>query len=137
MNASSAPQFSLTGLLLLCLGATGAAALWVLIALGFNLSSSLLAFLAALDLILMMRLARLAPGFWRGMQASLGTVFAIALAQWCLMGIRTGLQLGLLPAESIPKMSLGFAWTLSGFWLTPFDMCLYAAAIVLALLFGR
>lgn len=137
MTVSHLPRTSLTGLLLLLLGASGAAALWVLAVFIFDLPSSALAFVACADLIVMMRLARLAPGIWRGMQAALGTALAIALAQWWLMATQVGQQLGMLPWESIPKMGLSFAWMLSGFWLSAFDLCLYAFAILLAALLGR
>ncbi|MDO4709663.1 MAG: hypothetical protein Q4B94_07670 [Pseudomonadota bacterium] len=137
MTASPLPRISLTGLFLLLLGASGAAALWVMLAFTFNLPAPVFAFVACADLLIMTRLARLAPGRWRGAQAALGTALAIALAQWGLMATHVGLQLGMLPWEAIPKMGLGFAWILSGFWLAPLDWCLYAAAIALAAWLGR
>lgn len=137
MTASSLPRVSLTGLFLLLLGASGAAALWVMLVFIFDLPAWIFAFFACADVLIMLRLARLAPGFWRSAQAAFGTALAIALAQWGLMATQVGQQLGMLPWESLPKMGLGFAWILSGFWLTPLDFGLYAAAIALAALLGR
>lgn len=131
------PTVSFTSIALMLLGAFGAAAIWVMVAFGFGMWSSALAFIATADLVLLLRLVRLRRGFWRGGQAALGTALAILLAQWWTLATMVGIQLGMMPWESIPKMGAGFALTLSQMSLQPMDPLIYASAVTLAWVLGR
>ena len=135
--ARALPAISFASIALMLLGAFGAAAIWVLVAFGFGIWSSALAFIATADLLLLLRLVRLRRGRWRGAQAAFGTALAIVLAQWWTMATLVGIQLGMMPWESIPKMGSGFAWTLSLMSLQPVDWLIYASAVALAWLLGR
>ena len=137
MTPRPRPAFSLTGLLLLLLGASGAAAIWVLLTFSTGWWSSLPAFIATVDLAWLLRLARLRGGIGRAVLGAAGTLLAIVLAQWWLHATQVGLAMGMLPWESIPKMGAGFAWTLTRLALQPMDLLVYAAAIGLAAILSR
>ncbi len=124
-------------LLLPVLGAIGVAALWVLIALGLDRWLAGFALIAALDLVLMVRLARLPRGTRRGLIAAVGTALAIALAHWWQLGAQVGLVMGLAPWDGIPLMGGGFFWSLVRLVNQPTDLALYALALGLAGWFGR
>ncbi len=124
-------------LLLPLLGACGIAALWVLLVLALDRPMAAFAFVAALDLVLMVRLARMPRGNARGWIAAAGTALAIALAIWWSAAARVGMLLGLLPWEGIPLMGGGFAWTLAQLMHAPLDWTIYALAVLLAGWFGR
>ena len=119
------------------LGVFGIAALWVLVALYMDRMLSAFAFVAALDMILMVRLARLPRGLTRGMVAAGGTLLAILIANGWLLAARVGLLLGMMPWEGITLMGPGFAWTLAQLANDGRDLAIYIAAIAMASWFGR
>ncbi len=137
MTPRTRPAFSFLGLLFLLLGASGAAAIWVLLTFSTGWWSSLPAFIATVDMAWLLRLAGLRRGATRALLGAVGTLLAIVLAQWWLHGTQVGLAMGLLPWESIPKMGAGFAWTLTRLALQPMDVLVYAAAIGLAAILSR
>ncbi len=124
-------------LMLPLLGVFGIAALWVLVALYMDRMLSAFAFVAALDMILMVRLARLPRGLTRGMVAAGGTLLAILIANGWLLAARVGLLLGMMPWEGITLMGPGFAWTLAQLANDGRDLAIYIAAIAMASWFGR
>lgn len=132
-----ATRFHPLRLLLPLLGALGIAALWVLLGLSLDRLLPAFAFVAALDLVLMVRLARLPRGSTRGWIAAIGTALAIALALWWSLAARVGVLMGMMPWEGIPLMGGGFAWTLVQMSQAPLDWLQYAIAIALAGWFGR
>ena len=119
------------------LGVLGAAALWVLAALYMDRNASAFAFLAAADLVLMVRLARLPKGPLRGALAAGGTLLVILIATWWMLASRVGLLMGMMPWEGITLMRPGFAWTLAQLANDGRDMAIYIAAIALAGWWGR
>lgn len=119
------------------IGALGIAALWVMLALYRDQGFPAFAFVVALDLVVMVRLARLPRGRERGLIAAAGTLLAIAIALWWMLSARVGLLLGMLPWEGITLMRPGFAWTLAQMSIAPIDWLMFAAAAVLAGIFGR
>lgn len=130
-------RYSFFRLMLPLLGVFGIAALWVLAALYMDRMLSAFAFIAALDLILMVRLARLPRGLTRGAIAAGGTLFAIVLANGWMMAARVGLLMGMMPWEGINLMGPGFAWTLAQLANDGRDLALYIAAVLMAGWFGR
>lgn len=131
------PRFGPFRLLLPLVGAIGIAALWALLGVSQGRVASAFAFVAMLDLLLMVRLARLPRGNARGVVAAAGTALAIVLAQWWASGARVGGLLGMMPWEGIPLMGPGFAWTVVQMSHAPLDWGLYASAVVLAGWLGR
>ena len=129
--------YNFSRLLLPVIGIVGVAALWVLAALYMDRMLSAFALIAALDMVLMVRLARLPRGLNRGMIAAGGTVLAILIANGWMLAARVGLLMGMMPWEGISLMGPGFAWTLAQLANDGRDLAIYIAAVVLAGWFGR
>ena len=130
-------RYSFFLLLLPLLGVFGIAALWVLVALWQDRMLTGFAFIVALDLILMVRLARLPRGPMRGVIAAGGTVLAILIANGWMMAARVGLLMGMMPWEGVTLMGPGFAWTLTQLANDGRDLVIYLAAVLLAGWWGR
>lgn len=124
-------------LIMLVIGCLGAAAAWVLLALYGNGQKGWMAVVAALDAAWMLRLGGLRPGWSRSGLAVLGTLVAIALANWGIAALQIGLPMGLDLWESLSKPGLGYVWLLAGLANSAFDRTCIAVAVVLAAWFGR
>lgn len=123
-------------LALLLLGAAGIAAAWALLALALDRQCAWMALPAALDALLMLRLAGMAPGLRRAALAVAGTALAIALANWWIAGAQMGQQVGLLPWYSIPRLGAHHLWTLVSLANGSMDTVLYTAGLAVAALGG-
>ena len=130
-------RYSFFRLLLPLLGVFGIAALWVLVALWQDRMLTGFALIVALDMILMVRLARLPRGPMRGVIAAGGTVLAILIANGWMMAARVGLLMGMMPWEGVTLMGPGFAWTLTQLANDGRDLVIYLAAVLLAGWWGR
>ena len=124
-------------LIMLVIGCLGAAAAWVLLALYGNGQKGWMAVVAALDAAWMLRLGGLRPGWSRSGLAVLGTLVAIALANWGIAALQIGLPMGLDLWESLSKPGLGYVWLLAGLANSAFDRTCIAVAVVLAAWLGR
>ncbi len=124
-------------LLLVALGSFGFAAAWVLLAYARNQQSSWMAVLAALDAVLLLRLARMSPGWLRAMLAVAATSASIVLANWGIAATQIGKMMGLLPWQALAKQGLDYSWTLATLANGPADLAWLAGALLLALLAGR
>ena len=131
------PRYSFFRLLLPLLGVFGIAALWVLVALWQDRMLTGFALIVALDMILMVRLARLPRGPMRGVIAAGGTLLAILIANGWMMAARVGLLMGMMPWEGVTLMGPGFAWTLTQLANDGRDLVIYLAAVLLAGWWGR
>ena len=84
---------------LLLVGSAGFAAAWVLLAWMRDRQCSWMAVLAAIDAVLLLRLAHARPGWSRGAAAVLATAASIGLANWGIVAAQMGRPIGgLLPA---------------------------------------
>ncbi|MGY0506006.1 hypothetical protein [Luteimonas sp. e5] len=119
------------------LGALGFAALWALFGLFRGHLPTWPALLAALDLLLMVRLARLPRGAMRGAVAMLGVLLCIVLAHWLYLGVLVGSLLGMPPLLGVSLMRPGFAWTLFTLLGNAADLAALLAALAIAAWFGR
>lgn len=128
------PGRRLWALALLILGCAGMAAIWTLVAVSVNRQCGWMALLAALDAVVLVRLARIAGGWRRAGAALLCTLGSIALANWWIAGAQIGGMVGMLPWESIPRIGPRFVWTLAGLANDGIDVACYLAALVLAVL---
>ncbi len=124
-------------LLLVALGSLGFAAAWVLLVYACNQQSSWMAVLAALDAVLLLRFARMPPGWPRAALAVAATAASIALANWGIAAAQIGKMMGLLPWQALSKQGLGYSWTLTALANGPTDVAWLAGALLLALLAGR
>ncbi|MGN6512681.1 MAG: hypothetical protein ACTHKZ_03805 [Lysobacteraceae bacterium] len=122
---------------LLSVGSAGFAAAWVLLAWMRDRQCSWMAVLAALDAALLLRLARMRPGWPRAAAAVLATAAAIALANWGIVAAQMGRPMGLLPWQSLTRLGPSLAWTLATLANHPADLAWLWIALVAALLAGR
>ena len=118
---------------LLALGVAGCAALWVLLALGLQRGQcAWLAPLAALDMLLLQRIARWPAGAGRAAWAVAATALAIALANYGIAAAEVGRNMGLLPWDSALRLGPGYAATLLELANGPAEWAWYALALALA-----
>ncbi|NUS38982.1 MAG: hypothetical protein HOQ02_08165 [Lysobacter sp.] len=134
--SAPAPSAWLAAFLLL-IGSTGFAAAWVLMAWTRDRQCSWMAVLAAIDAILLVRLARVPAGWPRAALAVLATAASIAFANWGIAAAQMGKPMGLLPWESMGKLGPSFAWVLATLANRPADLAWLWIALVVALLAGR
>jgi len=122
---------------LLLFGSLGIAAAWVLVAMALDSQSSWMALVAAADAALIVRLARLRPGFARALCGVLATLLAILAANWGIVAAWLGRHMGLLPWDSMLKLGPDFAWLLMRLSNTATDLAWMAAALVAAAIASR
>lgn len=122
---------------LLLVGSTGFAAAWVLLAWMRDRQCSWMAVLAALDAVLLLRLAHVRAGWRRAMAAVLATALSIVLANWGIVAAQMGRPMGLLPWESMAKLGPALAWTMATLANRPADLAWLWIGLVVALLAGR
>ena len=122
---------------LLLLGSAGVAAAWALLAVALDRQCSWMAVVAALDAVLLLRMARVAPGLARAMLAVAATALAIALANWWIAGAQVGQMVGLLAWQSIPKLGWFHGWTLLSLANHGADLAWYGLGLVTAAWAGR
>lgn len=117
---------------LLALGAAGFAAAWMLLALALDRQCSWLAPLAALDMALLLKLAKWPAGGSRRALAMAASAAAIVAANALIVAGQIGQSFGLRPWESALKLGPSYAWLLAGMANDGIDLLLYAAALLLA-----
>lgn len=141
MNESVSPSASAAvpwlALVLLLIGTTGFAAAWILLASWRDQQCSWMAVLAAVDAVLLLRLARMPGGWVRAAFGGMATALAIALANWGIAAAQMGKPMGLLPWESMGKLGPTLAWVLVSQANTPADLAWLWVALVLAVLASR
>lgn len=123
--------------MLVTLGSAGFAAAWVLLAYTRNQQSSWMAVLAALDAVLLLRMARMPASWLRAMLAVAATMASIVLANWGIAAAQIGKMMGLLPWQAMAKQGLDYSWTLATLANGPVDLAWLAAALLVALIAGR
>ena len=124
-------------LLLPVLGCLGFAAAWVLLARALESQASWLAPLAALDVVWMLQLGRVQPGWARTVLAMVSTLLIIALANWGIAATEIGRSMGLLPWESALRLGPDYARELIQLANSRLDLTWYAIGLVLAGLLAR
>ncbi|MEO6155799.1 MAG: hypothetical protein ABIP16_08755 [Thermomonas sp.] len=123
--------------LLPLLGCLGFAAAWMLLARLLQSQASWLAPLAALDVVWMLRLGGIRPGWTRTGLAIAMTCAVIVLANWGIAATEIGRSMGMLPWESALRLGLHYAWQLIQLANTRADLVWYAAGVALAGVFAR
>lgn len=122
---------------LVALGSCGFAAAWILLAFARDRQCSWMAVFAAVDAVLLLRLARMPAGWLRVLAAVAATAVSIILANWGIAAAQVGKAMGLLPWESALKLGPQYAWTLIGLANQPADLAWLAAALLLAAIASR
>jgi hypothetical protein len=116
----------------LLLASAGVAAMWTLLALALDRQIGWMAVVAALDAALVLRFIRMPAGVARMALAVLGTLLAIALANWWIAGGQMGSLVGLPPWDAIPRLGPAHAWTLLGLANGTTELAWYALSLVVA-----
>jgi hypothetical protein len=124
-------------LLLPLLGCMGFAAAWVLLSRVLESQASWLSLLAALDVVWMLQLGRVKPGWARAGLAMLTTLAIVALANWGIAATEMGRSMGLMPWESALRLGPDFAWQLIQLANTRVDVIWYVIGSVLAGVLSR
>lgn len=121
----------------LVVGVLGAVAVWLGLAISLRSTCAWVAPLAALDMVLMLRLAMAPRGPKRAAMALAGTVAAIAASYWMIVATQMGFLLGLSPMESAQRLGPVLAGELLRHGTDGWDIGLSLLALVLAWRLGR
>jgi len=132
-----APTVPWLAAILLLIGSMGFAAAWILLAWARDQQCSWMAVLAAVDAVLLVRLARMPAGWLRATLAGAATAVSILLANWGIAAAQMGKPMGLLPWESMGKLGPSFAWVLVTQANHPADLAWLWLGLVLAVVASR
>lgn len=124
-------------LLLTALGIFGMSAVWTLVALIVDRQCAWMAVLTAVDIALLLRLGRAAPGLPRATTAVLATLATILLTNWTIAATQMGGPMGLKLIDSVQRLGMDHAQTLLGLANRPMELAWYAVAVIVALWLGR
>ena len=114
MDSPHAPVALRYALPLFALAVGGVAAAWVLAAFALEDQCAWLALVAALDMLLLLRLARWPAGGRSALVAVAGTALSIVLANYGIAAAEMGRNMGLLPWASALKLGPDYAAMLMG-----------------------
>lgn len=120
------PRWLLPVMLLLAGGCV--LVIWVALAFYLQRQAGWMALLAALDVVLVLRLGGMRPGLARALLGGLTTAAISALALWTIAAVQMGTWFGLAPWDSVLRLGTHHAWTLISLTTTPLDV----AALVVA-----
>lgn len=138
MSENSAPAATKPLALFACVVAVlGVAAVWAGASVLLRGVAAWFAIVAALDAILLLRLANWPRGASRTALAVGVTVATILVAQYFVATAHIGVVMGLRPFESLPLMSGELAWLYSQHNTGVFEWVCYAIAVVLAWVLSR
>lgn len=124
-------------LVLLLIISCGIAAVWALVSLYTGKQSTWMAVVAAFDAVWVLRACRMRAGWGRAASAVLGTIVAVAFANWSIAATRMGLPLGIPPWDSFVRLGSDHAWTLISLTNSALDVAWIGAALVVAAVAGR
>ena len=94
-------------------------------------------FQAALDVLVVLRLAGMPPGTPRAVLALVATAVICGVSLWGIVATQLGFALGLTPWDSALKLGLHHGWTLLMLAMTPLDWIALLAAPWLAAWWSR
>jgi len=134
MPKPSAPRWY--ALPLLVLGAAGFAAFWMLAALALDGLCAWLAPLAAVDMVLLLRMAKWPAGPARAAWAALATAGVVAAANFLIVAGQVGQNFGFRPWESALLLGRDYAWLLMRLAVDRLDVALWTAGVLVALWAG-
>ncbi|MEL1265647.1 hypothetical protein [Pseudoxanthomonas putridarboris] len=121
----------------LLLGGLSFVLIWVMLALYLQKQVGWMALLAAVDVVLMLRLGGMARGTGRSVLALLATLAVCALALWGIVATQLGFSLGLGPWDSALRLGAHHAWTLTTLANGTLDWIALALAPLLAAWLAR
>ncbi len=116
----------------LLVGIAGMSAVWVAASVLSGTSCSWLGLLAAIDMVLLLRLTHAPEGTGRVLAAVGATLATIFASQWLVVATQLGVALGMPPMASAVHLGPHLAWQLGSLTLGRVDWVLLGAAPVLA-----
>lgn len=137
MTDKNAPASVPLGLAACAVAVFGIAALWAGASVLLGSSAAWFAIVAALDAVLLLRLANWPRGA-RGAAVTVAvTLLTIGVAQYFVATAKIGVVMGLRPFESLPLMSFDLAWLYAQNNTGAFEWGCYVVALVVAWLLSR
>lgn len=140
MTDSRSPTIAPIGWLPLAalgLGVLGMSALWLAVSWTVGSPCAWLAPVAALDMVLMLRMAGAPAGRRRAALAVAGTLAAAGISLWMIAATQMGRLLGLSPLESAQRLGPVLAGELTRHSTSPWDLAWLGLALALAWRLGR
>ena len=118
--------------LMLVLAGGSVLVIWVALALYLQRQAGWMALVAALDVVLVLRLCGMRAGPRRAVLGAVVTALIAVLALWTIAATQMGFAFGLNPWDSVLKLGAHHAWTLVSLTTTPLDMVALVLAPLLA-----
>ena len=118
--------------LMLLLGGASLVLIWVTAALYLQRQAGWMALVAALDVVLVLRLCGMRAGPRRAVLGAVVTALIAVLALWTIAATQMGFAFGLNPWDSVLKLGAHHAWTLVSLTTTPLDVVALVLAPLLA-----
>ncbi|MFN3843245.1 MAG: hypothetical protein ACK4RW_08255 [Rehaibacterium terrae] len=118
-------------------GILGIAAIWTGVAVVSGKPVGWMALVAAVDAVLLLRLAGTRPGWPRAGVAVAATAATVVLANWFIVATQLGLAMGLRPLPSALRLGPDLAWYLAVLANGGLDVAAILAALALAAWWGR
>lgn len=118
-------------------GILGIAAIWTGVAVVSGKPVGAMALIAAVDAVLLLRLAGVRSGWPRAGVAVVATAATVVLANWFIVATQLGFAMGLRPLPSALRLGPDLAWHLAAQTNGGLDMAAILAALALAAWWGR
>lgn len=118
-------------------GILGIAAIWTGVAVVSGKPAGWMALVAAVDAVLLLRLAGVRSGWPRAGMAMAATAATAVLANWFIVATQLGLAMGLRPLPSALRLGPDLAWQLTIQANGGLDLAAILAALALAAWWGR
>lgn len=123
--------------LLAIFGVVGMSAIWGLIALILDRQCAWMSVMAALDIALLLRLGRAAPGLPRAIGTLAATTAVVMTSNWIIAASQVGGPMGFRTLDALQRLGTDHAQTLFGLANQPAEWAWYAIAAIIALWAGR
>ena len=138
MPKPSSASVPLLAIIMLILGALGVATAWLMVS-GFRQgqASAWMAVVAALDVVVMLRLGGAKAGWIRALLAVAGTLFASLLAYWAIIALHIGAVTGQTLIPSMQRLGSSLGWTYFQLLNQPEQIAWLVAGLVVAFILGR
>lgn len=136
--APAPPRHRIVAPVILALfGVVGMSAIWALLALILDRQCAWMAAVAAIDIVLLLRLGRAAPGLPRALVALATTFATVAISNWIIAASQVGGPMGFRTLDALQRLGTDHAQTLFGLANQPAEWAWYAVAAIIALWAGR
>jgi hypothetical protein len=136
--APAPPRHRIVAPVILALfGVVGMSAIWALLALILDRQCAWMAAVAAIDIVLLLRLGRAAPGLPRALVALAATFATVVFSNWIIAASQVGGPMGFRTLDALQRLGTDHAQTLFGLANQPAEWAWYVIAAIIALWAGR